>query len=63
MNSKLTHTGIGVMAAGAVGIIIAIVMELITAEPIYLQVMKATALLFGVGGTLIGLGSRRRKIK
>lgn len=54
---KLVHTGIGLLSAGAVGIIIAIVMEVMTNEPVYFIVMKPTALLFGVGGSLIGLGA------
>lgn len=60
MSSKMIHTGIGLLAAGAVGIILAIVMEIITAEPVYYLVMKLTALLFGVGGGLIGISSLRR---
>ena len=61
MSSKMIHTGIGLLAAGAVGIILAIVMEIITAEPLYYLVMKVTALFFGVGGALIGLASLRRR--
>lgn len=61
--TKMLYPGIALMAVGAVGIIIAIVMEIITVEPIYYTVMKATALCFGVGGALIGLSSiaRRRR--
>jgi len=50
MNSKITHAGIALLSVGAVGIIFAVVMELIMNEPIYFIVMKVTALLFGVGG-------------
>jgi len=59
----MIHTGVGLLAVGAVGIIIAIVMEIVTGEPVYYTVMKATALCFGVGGALIGISSitRRRK--
>ena len=61
--SKMVYPGIALSAIGAVGIIIAIVFEVITAEPIYLIMMKATAGCFGVGGLLIGISSivRRRK--
>ena len=59
--SKMILSGIGLLGAGSVGIIIAVVMEIITAEPIYLILMKVTAGLFGVGGALIGLSSLRRK--
>ncbi|MBA7694822.1 hypothetical protein ES703_103435 [subsurface metagenome] len=61
MNTKIILTGVGLLAAGSVGIIIAIVMEIITAEPIYFLVMKVTALLFGVGGALIGIASLTRR--
>lgn len=61
MNTKMAHTGIGLLAAGAVGIILAIVMEIITAEPVYFLMMKLTALLFGVGGGLIGIASLTRR--
>lgn len=60
MHSKLVHSGIGLLAAGTVGIIFAVVMEIITAEPVYFTVMKVTALLFGVGGGFIGLSSLNR---
>lgn len=61
--TKMIHAGIGLLTAGAVGIIVAIVMEIVTGEPIYFTVMKATAMCFGVGGALIGISSitRRRK--
>ena len=58
--TKMIHTGIALLAAGAVGIIVAIVMEITTGEPIYYLVMKLTAILFGVGGPLFGWGIVRR---
>jgi len=63
MTKKMIYPGIGLLAIGSVGIIIAIVMEIVTREPIYFTIMKATAGCFGVGGTLIGISSiaRRRK--
>lgn len=60
---KLTYSGIGLMAAGTVGILFAVVMELIMAEPIYFTVMKVTALLFGVGGGLIGFSALTKRKK
>ena len=61
MSSKMIHTGIGLLAAGAVGIIFAVAMEIATGEPVYYLVMKVTALLFGVGGGLIGIASLTRR--
>ena len=61
MNSKMVHAGIGLLSAGAVGIIFAVAMELATSEPVYFLVMKVTALFFGVGGALIGIASLRRR--
>jgi len=52
---KLIYTGIGSLSVGAVAGVIAIVMELITQEPVYLIMMKVAALFFGVGGGLLGL--------
>ncbi len=59
--NKLLNTGIGLMAAGVVGILFAVVMEAATGEPIYWLVMKLTAGLFGVGGPLVGWGIARRR--
>jgi len=59
--TKLIYPGIVLLAIGSVGIIIAIAMEVVTAEPIYYTVMKATALCFGVGGALIGISSIARR--
>lgn len=60
MNPRLIHAGIGLIAAGAVGIIFAIVMEIQTAEPVYFIVMKVTAGLLGIGGPVFGLGIARK---
>ena len=59
--TKMIHAGVGLLSAGAVGIVFAVVMELIYAEPIYFTIMKVTALLFGIGGSLIGLAALKRK--
>jgi len=61
--TKMIYPGIGLLAIGAVGIIIAIVMEIVTGEPIYFTIMKATAMCFGVGGSLIGISSIARHRK
>jgi len=61
MSHKLLNTGIALLSAGTVGILIAIVMEIQTGEPVYLLMMKAAALLFGVGGPIIGLAIARKK--
>ena len=63
MNTKLLYSGIALMSAGVVGIIFAIIMEVATGEPIYYLVMKSTAVLFGVGGPLLGLGIARKARK
>lgn len=59
--TKMIHAGIGLLAAGCVGIIFAVAMEIVTAEPIYFTVMKVTAMCFGVGGALIGISSLARR--
>lgn len=61
MSPKLLHAGIGLLATGAVGIIFAVVMEIASAEPVYYLVMKITALLFGIGGGLIGIGALAKR--
>ena len=61
MKSKMTHAGIALLSVGAVGIIFAVAMEMIMAEPVYFIVMKITALFFGVGGSLIGIASLTRR--
>ncbi|MBA7599361.1 hypothetical protein ES703_06393 [subsurface metagenome] len=58
--NKLLITGIGLMSAGVVGILFAIVMEMQTGEPVYWLVMKITAGLFGVGGPVFGLALARQ---
>ena len=58
--NKLVGIGIVLMSAGTVGIIFAVVMEIITNEPVYLLVMKITAGLFGVGGPIFGLALARK---
>ena len=58
--NKLLSTGIALMAAGVVGILFAIVMEIATGEEVYWLVTKITAGLFGVGGPLFGWGIARR---
>ncbi|MBA7661323.1 hypothetical protein ES703_69338 [subsurface metagenome] len=61
MNHKLLYSGIALMSAGVVGIIFAVGMEIATAEPVYMLLMKITAGLFGVGGGLMGLASLKRR--
>lgn len=59
--SKLFGAGIGLMSAGVVGVLFAIVMEIQTGESIYWLVMKGTAILFGLGGPLIGMAIAKRR--
>ena len=61
MSHKLFGIGLSVISIAAFGIIIAIVMELQTGEPIYMLAMKLTAGLFGVGGGLMGLAAFLRR--
>ena len=58
---KLIYSGIVMLSMGAVGTIIAIVMELATNEPVWMLMMKATAGFFGVGGGMLGLASLIRR--
>ena len=58
--NKLLNIGIALMAAGVVGILFAVVMEIQTGEPAYWLVMKITAGLFGVGGPLVGVAIAKR---
>ncbi|GAI81026.1 unnamed protein product [marine sediment metagenome] len=60
---KLIYSGIAILTLGAVGTVIAVVMELATNEPAWMLVMKATAGLFGVGGGMLGLASLIRRKK
>lgn len=59
---KLIYSGIAIISVGAVGTLLAVIMEINTGEPVWMLVMKITAGLFGVGGGLLGLASifRRR---
>jgi len=50
---KLLYSGISLISIAAVGLIFAIVMEIQTAEPVYLLVMKVAAGFFGVGGPIL----------
>lgn len=61
MNHKLIYSGISIMSMGTVAIIIAIVMEIQTGEPVYLLMMKIAAGLFGIGGPLLGWGIAKSK--
>ena len=58
--NKLLVTGVAILAAGAVGLVFAVTMEIVTNEPVYMVVMKIAAGLFGVGGPLLGWGIARR---
>ncbi|HUV55793.1 MAG TPA: hypothetical protein VMV84_01040 [Dehalococcoidales bacterium] len=58
---KLIYSGIAIITMGAVGTILAVVMELTTGEPVWMLVMKITAGLFGVGGGLLGLAGITRR--
>jgi len=57
---KLLYAGISLISIAAVGLTFAIVMEIQTAEPVYLLVMKVAAGFFGVGGPILGWGIARR---
>ena len=61
--NKLIYLGIVTISVGAVGTLLAVIMELNTGEPAWMLVMKITAGLFGVGGGLLGLASivKRRR--
>lgn len=61
MDSKLFHAGIGLVSAGTLGITLAIIMEIMTGEPVYFLIMKLTAILFGLGGPLLGIAIARRR--
>ncbi|GAJ24897.1 unnamed protein product [marine sediment metagenome] len=63
MDTRLLYTGIALVAVAAVGIVIAIVMELITQEPVYFLIMKIAAGLSLISGPLIGIGIAKRKGK
>jgi hypothetical protein len=49
------------MTLGAVGTLLAVILEIQTGAPVYMLVMKVTAGLFGVGGPLIGIAIVKRR--
>ncbi|MBA7690544.1 hypothetical protein ES703_99073 [subsurface metagenome] len=59
--NKLLYLGIVIMSVGAVGTLLAVIMEINTGEPVYWLLMKVTAGLFGVGGPLIGIAIVKRR--
>ena len=61
MKTYLLNLGFAVLSAGTVGIIFAVAMEIQTAEPIYLIVMKIAAGLIGIGGGLMGMAALKKK--
>ncbi len=58
---KLIYSGIVIISLGAVGTLLAVIMEINTGEPVYWLLMKIAAGFFGVGGGLIGLASIARR--
>lgn len=60
MKTKMLQIGFAVLAVGAVGTIFAVAMEIQTAEPLYMLIMKITAGLFGIGGGLMGLAALKK---
>ena len=58
---KLLYAGLAIMTSGAVGVLLAVIFEINTGEPIYLIMMKIAAGLFGVGGPLVGIAVARRR--
>ncbi len=59
--NKLLYLGIVLMTLGAVGTLLAVILEIQTGAPVYMLVMKVTAGLFGVGGPLIGIAIVKRR--
>ena len=61
--NKLIYSGITIITVGAVGTLLAVIMEINTGEPAWMLVMKITAGFFGVGGGLLGLAAlvKRRR--
>ena len=59
--NKLIYSGITIITLGAVGTLLAVIMEINTGEPVYWLVMKITAGLFGVGGPVIGIAIAKRR--
>jgi len=61
---KLLYAGISIMSLGAMGTLLAVILEINTGEPVYMLIMKVTAGMFGIGGPLIGIAvAKRRKNK
>ncbi|GAI90863.1 unnamed protein product [marine sediment metagenome] len=58
---KLIYSGVAVITMGAVGIVFALVMEIITGEPVWELAVKIAAGCFGVGGGLLGLAAITRR--
>ncbi|GAI56741.1 unnamed protein product [marine sediment metagenome] len=63
MHNKTFRTGFILVAVAAIGIMIAVVMEVHTGEPIYYLIMKITCGFFGVGGAMMGLSTRGKRKK
>jgi len=59
--NKLLYLGIVIMSVGAVGTLLAVIMEINTGEPVYWLLMKITAGLFGIGGPIIGISVAKRR--
>ncbi|MBA7688262.1 hypothetical protein ES703_96741 [subsurface metagenome] len=57
---KLLYSGISLISIAAVALTVAIVMEIVTGEPVYYLVMKVAAGFFGIGGPILGWGIARR---
>lgn len=52
---KMFYTGIASLAVAATVGVISVVMEIITQEPVYITLMKVSAIIFGFGGGILGL--------
>ena len=62
--NKLLYTGIVIMSLGAVGTLLAVILEIQTGAAVYMLIMKVTAGMFGIGGPLVGIAvAKRRKNK
>jgi hypothetical protein len=59
--NKILYAGIAIMTLGAVGTPLAIILELQTGEPACYLMMRVTASLFGIGGTILGWGIAKRR--
>ncbi|GAI69511.1 unnamed protein product [marine sediment metagenome] len=60
--NKLLYAGIVILSLGAVGTLLAVILEIQTGEPVYWLLMKITAGLFGVGGPVIGIAVAKRRM-